>query len=114
MEMEIREDGEIKILVCQGRLDAQVSGNVKEKIQQLLDQGNLCLIVDMEEIVFMDSSGLGTLVGCQRRYGEKTGEIKLAGPVKDVLAVFEITRAARLFHICKDIPEALEAFKKAD
>ena len=40
MEIQIRDEGKVKVLACLGRMDAQVSGLLKERIQGLLDEGS--------------------------------------------------------------------------
>ena len=112
MEMQVREDGKVQILACVGRMDAQVSGLLKDRIQEILDTGSTRLILDLEGLEFLDSSGLGALVSCLRRVKEKKGEIKLAGLRPEVRSIFDITRVSRLFHICENVPDAVKAFKK--
>jgi anti-sigma B factor antagonist len=114
MEIQVDEHGQIKVLACVGRMDAQVSDLLKDRIRQLLDEGATRLVMDMEGLDFLDSSGLGALVSCLRRVKEKKGEIKLAGLRPEVRSIFEITRVSRLFHICETVPDALKAFKKKD
>ena len=110
MEMELRDQGLIKILTLQGRLDAQVSGIVKERVHQLLDEGATSLVLDLGGVDFLDSSGLGVLVSSLRKVKEKKGEIKLAGLRPEVRSIFDITRVTRLFSIHEDVQEAVDAF----
>jgi anti-sigma B factor antagonist len=112
MEIQIREHGKVQVLACQGRMDAQVSGLLKEHIQEILDQGATKLVLDLKELDFLDSSGLGALVSCLRRVKEKKGEIKLAGLRPEVRSIFDITRVSRLFDICENAADAVKAFKK--
>ena len=114
MEIQIREEGKVQILACQGRMDAQVSDLLKERILELLDKGATDLVLDLEGLEFLDSSGLGALVSCLRRIKEKKGEIKLAGLRPEVRSIFDITRVSRLFHICENVPDAVAAFRKDD
>ena len=114
MEIRVAEHGKVQVLACEGRMDAQVSGLLKDRIQEILDKGTTRLVVDMEGLEFLDSSGLGALVSCLRRVKEKKGEIKLAGLRPEVQSIFEITRVSRLFHICESVPDALTAFKEKD
>ncbi|MEW6443851.1 MAG: STAS domain-containing protein [bacterium] len=110
MEMQVRQEGALHIVSCQGRMDANVSGALKDRIQQLVDKGATRLVLDLEGVDFLDSSGLGVLVACLRRVREKQGEIKLSGLRPEVRSIFEITRVSRLFHICGDVAEAAAAF----
>jgi len=112
VEIELREEGTIRVLTLRGRLDAQVSGLVKERLQALIDAGAVSLVLNLQEVDFLDSSGLGVVVAGLRRIKEKKGEIKLAGLRPEVRSIFDMTRVTRLFHICADVPAALEAFRK--
>ena len=114
MEIQVREDGKVQILACQGRMDAQVSGLLKEHIQGLLDKGATELVLDLDGLEFLDSSGLGAIVSCLRRIKEKKGEIKLAGLRPEVRSIFDITRVSRLFHICENAADAVRAFQKEE
>ena len=112
MDIQVDEQGEVTVLACEGRMDAQVSDALKDRSRKLLARGAPRLVVDMEGLEFLDSSGLGALVSCLRRIKEKKGEIKLAGLRPEVRSIFEITRVSRLFHICETVPDAVTAFKK--
>ena len=114
MEIQVVEHGKVQVLACEGRMDAQVSGLLKDRIQELLDKGATQLVMDLQGLEFLDSSGLGALVSCLRRVKEKKGEIKLAGLRPEVRSIFEITRVSRLFHICETVPDAVKAFKKKE
>ena len=114
MEIQVRQEGEVQVVTCQGRIDAAVSGSVKERIQEVLKSGASRLVLDLAGVDFLDSSGLGALVSCLRRIKEKKGEIKLAGLRPEVVSIFEITRVSRLFHICDTVQEAVKTFKKTE
>jgi anti-sigma B factor antagonist len=114
MEIQVREDGKVQILACRGRMDAQVSGFLKGRIQELLDKGATELVLDLDGLEFLDSSGLGAIVSCLRRIKEKKGEIKLAGLRPEVRSIFDITRVSRLFHICESVADAVRAFQKEE
>lgn len=112
MEIELRDEGMIKILTLKGRLDAQVSGSVKERIHELLAEGATRLILNLEGVDFLDSSGLGALVSSLRKVKEKKGEIKLAGLRPEVRSIFDITRVTRLFTIYEKVQDAVDDFQK--
>jgi anti-sigma B factor antagonist len=112
MEIRVSEQGKVQILACEGRMDAQVSGLLKERIKELLDKGATELVLDLKGLEFLDSSGLGALVSCLRRIREKKGEIRLAGLRPEVRSIFDITRVSRLFPIFETVEDALKASKK--
>jgi anti-sigma B factor antagonist len=67
-------------------------------------------VVDLKEVEFMDSAGLGTLIAALRRVTERGGDMKLACLQKKPRMVFEITRAHKVFEIYNSVDEALRAF----
>ncbi len=113
MEIEHRSEGNTEILSCKGRMDAHVSDRLKATVQELLEGGCDRLVLDLEGLEFLDSSGLGALVSCLRRVKERKGQIRLSGLRPEVRSIFDITRVSRLFHICSDVEEAVKSLEEA-
>lgn len=67
------------------------------------------VVVDLNGVDFLDSSGLGALVALLKRVSERGGDLKIAGLQKKVRMVFEITRAYKVFEIFDNANEAVQA-----
>ena len=67
-------------------------------------------VIDMEQVEFMDSAGLGTLIAVLKQVTERGGDLKIAALQKKPRMVFEITRAYKVFEIFENIEDALNAF----
>lgn len=67
-------------------------------------------VMDLEQVDFMDSAGLGTLIAVLKRITERGGDMKIACLQKKPRMVFEITRAYKVFEIYDTVAEALEKF----
>lgn len=67
-------------------------------------------VIDLEQVDFMDSAGLGTLIAMLKRVMEKGGDMKIAHLQKKPRMVFEITRAYKVFEIYDTLEDALRAF----
>jgi anti-sigma B factor antagonist len=67
-------------------------------------------VIDMEQVEFMDSAGLGTLIAVFKRVSERGGDMKIAALQKKPRMVFEITRAYKVFEIFETVDDALNAF----
>lgn len=67
-------------------------------------------VVDLKEVEFMDSAGLGALIAALKRVTERGGDMKLACLQKKPRMVFEITRAYKVFEIYNSVDEAVRAF----
>ncbi len=110
--MEIRKDTveNATVLKLTGRLDASSSKTVKETVKDLLETGVCNMVLDMEGIDFIDSTGLGSLVAALRSVTNKGGEIKIAGLRERVRVIFELTRLHRIFDIYDNGVEAAASF----
>ena len=70
---------------------------------------NNAVLVDMSALSFVDSSGLGALLGCLRTMNNKNGQLKLFAMARPVQALFELVRMHRIFAIYNTREEALAA-----
>ena len=67
-------------------------------------------VIDLEQVDFMDSAGLGTLIAVLKRLTERGGDMKIANLQKKPRMVFEITRAYKVFEIYETVDDALKGF----
>jgi anti-sigma B factor antagonist len=95
------------IQVREARLDAHNSGELKSTMQQLFEAGNKHLLVDLQEVRFIDSSGLGALVSGFKNATTNQGTLKLCTLQPQVKSMFELTRLHRVFEIYNTVEEAL-------
>jgi anti-sigma B factor antagonist len=87
-------------LVClDGRLDAANSLELKDRLAAMINTGCLRLIVDLERVPFIDSSGLVALVSGLRLARAQSGEIFLSGMQTQAQTVFRLTMLDRVFPI---------------
>jgi anti-sigma B factor antagonist len=110
--MEIFEDrvNNIDVLKLKGRLEASASKTIKDRISTLAKQNRVNLVIDMSDVDFIDSSGLGSLVSCLRSVNKSGGDIKITSLQDHVRAIFELTRLHRIFQIFDDNIAASNSF----
>lgn len=89
------------------RIDAHNSGDLKETILHLIEQGEINIIIQLEKVRFIDSSGLGALLSGHKNAAAKSGRLALVNIQQQVLSMFELTRLNRVFEIYTDVKEAL-------
>ena len=65
------------------------------------------VVIDLGAVTFMDSSGLGAVIGVLKRVAERGGELALARPQSSVKLVLQITRADRIIKVCDTLEAAL-------
>lgn len=110
MELEItteRGDG-ICTMSLQGEVDVYTAPRLKEAIIELIEAGCPRILVDLDGVGFIDSSGLGVLVGALRRAKEQDGTIRLVCTRENVLKIFRITGLDKVFAIFSDAADARE------
>ena len=100
--MEISQQGldpDITLIQLNGRLDAISSERVKSALQLLADQDQAKIIIDLQGVPFIDSSGLAALVSGLRTVRERGGTIVLSGAQSQAQIVFRLTMLDRVFAI---------------
>lgn len=110
MDIEHHEDKGLDVLILKGRLDAAATKDFKKQVSDLTDQDRVRIVLDMRGVDFIDSSGLGSLVGALRAASNKGGDVKIASLQNQVRAIFELTRLHRVFSVFQDQESALTAF----
>ncbi|WP_305041921.1 STAS domain-containing protein [Geoalkalibacter sp.] len=111
MILKVEEKGNVvTIQVKEERLDAHNSGELKSQMLSLFEEGKNHIIIDLQEVRFVDSSGLGALVSGFKNASARNGNLKLCGLQPQVKSMFELTRLHRVFEIFSGIEEALASF----
>lgn len=105
-----KDDASDTVVVQPGaeRLTAANALQFKSEVVDVIDGGESRLAIDLTEVAFIDSSGIGALVGVLKKLGNR-GDIVVFGLSKDVQRMFEITRMNRVFPAYKDRSTALGA-----
>lgn len=87
------------VLDLSGEVDSYNSPKLRERMVALIDQGSAHLVINMGEVDYIDSTGLGTLVGGLKRATEKGGTIRIICPNEQIYKVFHITGLVKVFPI---------------
>lgn len=100
--------GATVLTLLEERIDAHNSGELKEFILNLIEQGEANIVVHLAKVRFIDSSGLGALLSGYKNAAAKAGKLSLSNVQPQVLSMFELTRLNRIFEIYRDLPEAFD------
>jgi len=113
MEATIDQVGDVTIVVLPGEtLDASNAKEFRRDITSMLDAHTKKVVLDMKQLRFIDSSGLGAVLSCLRQLHAAGGDLKLCGMTKPVRAIFELVRMHRIFEIFNTPEEAIRAFQQ--
>lgn len=110
MEIEDKKEGNISIVSLTGKMDAYNSIEVSEFLDKLIDGKCDFLLINMEGVDYMSSSGLRVLLSSLKKLKARDGALKLCSMQPYVLEVFEIAGFNQLFEIYSDEAEALKSF----
>lgn len=94
------------------RLTAVNSKVFKEEVSVLIVGGATQLVIDFQEVAFLDSSGLGALVGVLKKIGHR-GDLAVSGLNSDVQQMFRICRMDRVFTVYSDVDTAVQTMAEA-
>ena len=101
----------IIVLDMRGRITlGRETETFRSKIRELIDAGHRRLILDLGEIIYIDSVGLSTLVASLASVRKQEGDMKLVRLPKGVHQLLQITRLATVFEIHNSVESALQAF----
>lgn len=106
---QIRNQDGAVIVALAGELTLRESPAFHDTLLELCEQTPVHIVVNLQELTFIDSSGVGTLTDIFRRIKKGDGKFALVGMSKMVRSVFEITRLDRFFSIYETEQEALKA-----
>jgi anti-sigma B factor antagonist len=90
-----------------GSLDIATSPTVRAALTSASERGNHRLIVDLTRVDFLDSTGLGALIGGQRRAKEFDGEVRLVAKEGQILRLLRITGLLKVFAVYPTLDEAV-------
>lgn len=101
------ERGAWAVLSVTGEIDLYTSPQLRDALTTAVDSGSRKLAVDLREVRFMDSMGLGVLIGARRKIAELDGSFALVcgeGPVRRVLDVSGLTQVFEVVGSTEDLP----------
>jgi len=111
MQIKERTIDAVVILDISGKIligDGEVQ--LKRKLTQLLEQGHRQMIINLGEVPYMDSSGLGAIVRCFTAVRRAGGELKLINLTQRLLDLLTITKLTTVFETYDTEEEALQSF----
>jgi anti-sigma B factor antagonist len=112
VEIEIEDAGDYRILRPTGDLDVYTVGSLRDSLGRMIDEDTPRVVVDLEGVPFMDSSGLGALMGGVRRMREAGGDLAIACTREQHLKLFSITGFGEGVSIAPTVEDAAKGFRE--
>jgi anti-sigma B factor antagonist len=102
-----KSGGKTLLTLKEERIDAHNAAELKDRILKVLEEGGETLVIDLSQVQFIDSSGLGALLSGFKNANLRASGFALAGLQPRVRSMFELTRLHRVFEIYPGLEEAL-------
>ena len=109
LSLDSRSHGEHTVVRIAGEIDVYTAPKLREQLIDLVSSGQYHLVVDMEGVEFLDSTGLGVLVGGLKRVRAHEGSLRLVCTQERILKIFRITGLTKVFPIHASVEEAVAA-----
>jgi anti-sigma B factor antagonist len=109
LTLSTRAEGDRTVVAVGGEIDVYTAPKLREHLIDLVSAGSYHLIIDMESVDFLDSTGLGVLVGGLKRVRSHEGSLHLVCTQDRILKIFRITGLTKVFPIHASVDEALAA-----
>src|SRR3984957_10561395 len=112
MSLDIRETARegVDILSLKGRLTVGEASSVREKVTAVIVAGNVNVLLNLEHVEYIDSTGLGALVICFTSLKKAGGALKLVNPNKRNVELLLLTKLHTIFEVFADEQDAVNSF----
>ncbi|MEL7367350.1 MAG: STAS domain-containing protein [Myxococcota bacterium] len=97
MDIKVQPESDSARITLVGPFDAAATKEARDIFSSLLDDGKRDFIIDLDGVEFIDSSGLGVLVGFLKKVRIGEGNLRLHGVRKPIMKIFELTHLDRVF-----------------
>ncbi|MDD5066453.1 MAG: STAS domain-containing protein [bacterium] len=108
MKVEVQTQDKKGILSIFGDVDLYSVIKLKEELEKLITSDIVTIIVNMHNVTYIDSSGIGALIGSLKKITAKSGKLYLIEVPENVMKIFRFTSLHKIFHIYNTIAEIPE------
>jgi anti-sigma B factor antagonist len=112
VDIDISDEGDYRVLRPRGDLDVYTVGSLRDALGRMIADKTPRVVVDLDGVPFMDSSGLGALMGGVRRMREIGGDLAIACTREQHLKLFTITGFGEGVSIAPTVEEAAKGFRE--
>jgi anti-sigma B factor antagonist len=109
LSLSTRAEGGRTVVEVAGEIDVYTAPKLREQLADLVDAGRNDIVVDMRGVEFLDSTGLGVLVGGLKRIRQNDGSMQLVCTQERILKIFRITGLTKVFPIHESVAAAVAA-----
>jgi anti-sigma B factor antagonist len=114
MKMAVQEKGGVSVIVISGKLTmGEGASALRNKICELAEGGSAWILLNVADVTYIDSSGIGELVAAHATVANAGGDMKLLSLAKRVHDLLKITKLYTVFEVFEDEASAIRSFAAA-
>jgi anti-sigma B factor antagonist len=102
-------EGEIAIVEVSGWVEITTAPQLRDTAIKLIDKGHLHLVLDLSDTVFIDSTGLGVIVGLLHRLRSRDGSLAIAGAKDRVHHAFQVSKLTQVLTLTDTVEDGIAA-----
>ena len=107
LRLDLTERDGWSVLHVGGEVDVPTPPRLRERLLKMVSDGRFLVVVDLTDVDFIDSTGLGVLIGALKRVRTHGGDLALVCSERRILKVFEITGLDQVFSIHETVDGAV-------
>ena len=112
IDVSTARNGEVQLFALGGSLDIATSPSLRAALLEAAEHGKHDIVVDLSKLEFVDSTGLGALIGAHKRATEKDGSVRLVAQEGQILRLLRITGLLGVFAVYPTLEDALVEEKR--
>ncbi len=111
IKIDIRQkSNNVTLIVLRGEIGTETVNQFKEKLDAIVNEGRNRLIMDFQDVSYLNSMGLGVVAATLKKVKKDKGDLKLINLSPAVQELFELTRLTKVFEICDSEESAIKSF----
>jgi len=108
LRTQVEELNGVPVITLEGEIDLSTSTRFKEVVYEVIESGRKDIVIDLNGLEFMDSTGLGVVVAALKKTSMEGGSIKLICSKRNIRKVFTVTGLDKVFPIYDNLQRCLE------
>jgi anti-sigma B factor antagonist len=108
IDLAALDDGAVQVFKLSGSLDVATSPTLRAALLEGAEHEGHAIIVDLTHVEFLDSTGLGAMIGAHRRAGERNGSLRLVAEEGQILRLLRITGLLDVLGVYPNVEAALK------
>jgi len=111
IKIDVRAKGsDVTLIVIRGEIGTETVDQFKEKIDQIINDGKKKLVIDLQEVNYLNSMGLGVFASALKKLKKSNGDLKLINLSPTVMELLERSRLDKVFDVFETEEEAVKSF----